>query len=501
MINFIRTSLVVLTLTSTLTACSGASSKAPRPLPEAMADRCAAASRALANAVKEGKHQPFVLAVSGAPTTTTWTEQQAAEHLLAGKPGGESWVIARGGSGKSRLAWGLEALTCGQRMTFRLDVGLDLRAKLEVATASKPALARVLLAQLGVRAGDDPAGQLHDELGESPWLLLLDGTDELSQSERRKLNAELEWLEKGEFGQHIVRFERPGIVEVHAAHAPEAILNLTDLSCAEADDIIARRFADPAVLKNARTWLTAHRLDRKRTGANCRYVHMSTHRDAETLADLAEDGLASAADPSTGLDDLPPDPVRTDIYATWLAHRLRGITSTADGAINWLDRIAAQGVVDKREPDLRLTVNRCEGVPSPGGADPGTVCRKLMQSAVVRKSEESGTVTLANRTLMDLLMARWLVKGQTDCALLTSATGEMASLEVAAMVASLPDGRRCLNPIVAAVCSRGIPADDILGFVDEAVPLSTRDPSFFSIASERAHGPCERAVFAGLQAK
>ncbi len=487
-------------LAVTLGACSGATGTVKRKTPEAMADRCYATTRARAAAVADGSHQPFALLRSGDAAPVPWTEQQAAEHLLAAKPGAETWVIARGGSGKSKLAWSLDALTCGQRLTFRIDVGLDLRAKLELATASQPALARALLEQLGKRAGEDPAGQLRDELGDTPWLLLLDGTDELTQSERRRLTAELEWLEKAEFNQHIVRFERPGMVDVKPQRQPDLVLTLPDLTCAEADAVLARRFAEPTALAAARTWLTAHKLDRKRAGEACRYVHMSTHRDAEMLADLAEDARATAGD-AAGLDDLPLDPVRSELYATWLAHRLHGITSTTDGALAWLDRIAAQGVIDKREPDLRLSVNRCEGVAAPGGGDAGGVCRRLMLSPVVRKGEASGTATLANRTLMDLLLARWLVHSQNDCALLTSATGEMASLEVAAMVASLPDGRRCLNPLVAAICSRGIPADDIVGFVDQAVPVVVRDPAFFAITLERAHGTCERGVFTGLQVK
>ena len=491
--NSLLPGVLVCLLASSLTACSGASAAGPRKLPEAMDDRCTAASRALAAAIADGSQQPFLLTPTGTPGQAPLTEAQVAERLLTAKPGAETWVIARGGSGKSRLAWGLEALTCGRRLTFRVDVGLDLRAKLEMATTSQPALARVLLGQLGVRSGEDPAGQLREELGDAPWLLLLDGTDELTQSERRKLAAELEWLQKAEFSQHIVRFERPGMVDVKREHAPELELTLPDMTCAEADAELGRRFGDPAALQAARTWLAAHKLDRKRGGETCRYVHMSTHRDAETLADLAQDGLADGAE-----DTMPMDPVRSDIYAVWLAHRLRGVASTTEGALSWLDRITAQGAVDKREPDLRLSVNRCEGVAAPGGGESGGACRRLMQSSVVRKGEVTGVATLANRTLMDLLLARWLVKGQSDCALLTSATAEMASLEVAAMVASLPDGRRCLNPMVAAVCSRGIPADAIIGFIDEAVPTGTRDGAFFALAAEHAHGACEHGVFAGL---
>ena len=483
-----------------LPACSGARTAAPRKLPEIMEDRCAALATALAAGQKDGSQQPFQLIASGPAGAAALSEQQIAERLVAANPDAETWVIARGGSGKSRLAWGLEALTCSRRMTFRVDVGLDLRAGLELATPGRPALARVLLGQMGIKPGDDPASQLRDELDDAPWLLLLDGTDELTQSERRKLRAELEWLQKGDFSQHVVRFERPGFVQGEQARPADLVLQLPDLSCAEADAVVARHFSDPAALTAARAWLAAHKLDRKRPGESCRYVHMSTYRDADTLGDLAQDAL-DPTQAGSRLDDLPMDPVRSDLYAAWLAHRLRGIANTTEGAMSWLDRITAQGVVDKREPDLRLSMQRCEGVAAPGGGDAGPACRKLLQSQAVRKGELSGTLALANRTLMDLLLARWLVKGQSDCALLASATGEMASLEVAAMVAATPEGRRCLQPMVAAICSRGIPSDDVIGFIDQAVPVGSRDEAFFALNLERATGKCERATLNGLRVR
>ena len=497
--NFTRSIILGCVLTPMALACSGPPKTAARKLPSAMVDRCAAASRAFAAAIADGSHQPFALTLEGGKAPAPWSEQQTAEFLVLASPGTETWVVARGGTGKSHLAWGLEALTCNKRMTFRVDVGLDLRAKLETATPTQPALARVLLAQMGVQAGDDPAAQLHDELGESPWLLLLDGTDELTQAERRKIDAELDWLMDNKFGQHIVRFERPGMTDTTPLKPAETVLHLPDMSCAEVDADLARRFADPANLKTARAWMSAHRMDRKRNSEPCRYVHMSTHRDVETLADLAQDALAEAGRQELSLDEVPADPVRSELYSAWLAHRLRGIATTAEGAMTWLDRITAQGVLDTREPDLQLSVNRCAGVAPPGGDDAGVACRRLLQSPVVRKGEASGVTTWANRTVMDLLMARWLIKSQTDCALLNSAVSEVGSLEITGMVASLADGRRCLNPIVAAVCSRGIPVKEIIDFVDEAVPVATRDAAFFAIAGERAKGPCEHGVFAGLQ--
>ena len=502
--NLTRSIALASVLTPLALACSAPKQMAARKLPEAMAERCMAASSALSIAIADGSHQPALLTLAADKPVAPWTEQHTAEYLIAAPAHSETWVIARGGIGKSHLARSLEALTCAKRMTFRIDVGLDLRSKLETATPTQPAIARVLLAQMGIRPGEDPATQLRDELQESPWLLLLDGTDELTQSERRQLDRELDWLKGADFGQRIVRFERPGMVDTAQAKPPETVLRLPELTCAEVDAALSRRFPVSSELITAQKWLAAHRLDRKRpitpgdTAQACQYVHMSTHRDVETLADLAQDALVE----STGeakLDDLPMDPVRTDLYATWLFHRLRGMATTAEGALTWLDRIAAQGVMATHEPDLALSVNRCEGVSAPGGIEPGPVCRKLMQSAVVRKGESSGVTTLANRTLMDLLFARWQVKAQTDCALLNSAVSDLGSLEITAMVASLPDGRRCLNPIVAAVCSRGIPVADVVAFVDEAVPMGVRDAAFFAIAAERAKGKCEHAVFEGLQ--
>jgi hypothetical protein len=508
--NLTRSIALASVLTPLALACSAPKQLAARKLPEAMVDRCLAASSALSIAMADGSHQPSVLTLAGGKMPASekvvapWTEQHTAEYLIATPPNTETWVIARGGMGKSHLARSLEALTCAKRMTFRIDVGLDLRPKLELATPTQPAIARVLLAQMGIRPGEDPATQLHDELQESPWLLLLDGTDELTQSERRKLENELDWLAGDEFGQHIVRFERPGMVDTKPAKPPATVLYLPELTCTEVDAELVRRFPIAADRITVQKWLTAHRLDRKRPtkpgdpADRCQYVHMSTHRDVETLADLAQDALTETPG-ETRLDDLPMDPVRTDLYATWLFHRLRGMATTAEGALTWLDRIAAQGVMATREPDLALSVNRCEGVSAPGGIEPGPVCRKLMQSAVVRKGELSGVTTLAHRTLMDLLFARWQVRAQPDCALLNSAVSELGSLEITAMVASLPEGRRCLNPIVAAVCSRGIAVPDIVAFVDEAVPVGVRDPAFFAIATERAKGKCEHAVFEGLQ--
>lgn len=495
--------------------CSGGQKAAQAPIPRVLRDQCTTLKEKFAKNEAEGTHERVTLVVEDgtvAPLSArTLSESEAVAKLAEAKAGDETWILARGGAGKSHLARALEAELCGQRATLRVDVGVDLRAKLVTATKARPALAELLLAQLGVPKAEDDAAALRDALGGTSWLLLLDGTDELTPTERKKLMAELAWLREQELHQHVVRFERPGFADVHVNMAPTLLLRVPELTCEQVDAQWTKRFADETTRGQALEWLKKHRLDRKRIGETCHYVHLATWRDVETVLDLAADALQiqttqsptaqnqPVQDPAAGLDDLSRDPVRADIYATWLAHRLHDIAATADGALGWLDRIVAQGVLQATEPDLLLTVNRCEGAAPPASTTPEQACRGLMRSSIARRGQTPGVWTLPNQTVADLLLARWVTAKQTDCALLTAATTEMSSLEMTAMVTSLPQGRRCLNPLISAVCSRGTPAAEVAVFLDEAMPVELRDASFFAVSSEAARGTCEKAVFAALR--
>ncbi|MSQ84910.1 MAG: hypothetical protein EXR77_18895 [Myxococcales bacterium] len=422
-------------------------------------------------------------------------ESQLADRLRVGRAGQQTWVLARGGAGKSRLVDSVQSGSCDRVATVRMDAALDFRPKAELATAKRPALAAVVAEKMDITGESDIIELLQDTLGDQPWLILVDGTDELTAAERRMLDKDLAWLSRQRITQpHVVRFERPGFSDATRSQLPDAIVELPELSCEVVDAALARKFAAEGAHLAARAFLVKFGLDRKRaTDKTCRYVHMATWRDVETVSDLA-------ADAAKAMDEPPSVPNRSEIYATWLGHRLSGIAPSADAASRWLDRMVAVGVQEASEPDLLLTLDRCSTVATPGAAPHSEACAALMKSAAVKSGPSSTSWILRNQTLMDLLLARWLVNKHEDCALLSAATADVASLELTAMVFGQTVGRRCLVPIVAAVCSRGTPAEQIGKFVDEALARDAEFVELIDRAKERAQTACEREVFAAVGA-
>lgn len=488
-----RFTLFTLSILTLLAACGAGQKGANRPIPEPLRDRCDELQDAFAKASADGSHEVVTLIAGDG---TQLSEAQLAEKLTTARIGGETWVIARGGSGKSHLGWALESMICRKIQVLRVDATLDVRPELFTATAKRPALAKVLLSRFGQKMGEEPGEQLRDLLGDAPWILVLDGTDEMTPSEHKRLDKEVLWLQQVETQMHTLRLERPGMVD--EAIKPDLVVTLPELPAAQVEGLLAKRFPDPARRAKALEWMKNYRLDRQRSPGGP-YVHMVTRRDVETVADLAADALDTPPDPSLP-DDMPRDPVRADIYSLWLTHRLSAVVRTTTAAMGWLDRIVAQGVVGT-EPDLTLTIARCQSVQAPGSTTPEEACRQLTAAGAVRKGRESATWVLANRTVVDLLLARWHVARQTDCALLTSTVADLGSLEIMAMVASTVEGRRCLPPIIASVCSRGIDAATVAGFVDESLPVSNRDTAFFALQNATAKGPCEKGVWQKLESQ
>ncbi|MBM4345770.1 MAG: hypothetical protein FJ100_20550 [Deltaproteobacteria bacterium] len=478
---------------ASLGSCGGA--QAVRRIPNALADRCLNVQREVIGGQTKGKHTAITVRWRAGDSAIDVDESQLAERIAAGRGGGQTWVLARGGSGKSRLVDAVQSANCDRVATVRVDAALEFRPAAEMATAKRPALALIVAEKVGA-AGEGPIGErLADALGKQPWLLLVDGTDELTPAERCALDRDIAWLARQPMTQpHVVRFERPGFTDPARSQPPEAVVEVPELTCEAVDAAVKSKFAAEDAHRAARAFLTQFGLDRRRGGLGpCRYAHLATWRDVELAADLA-------ADASKGLDPPPEAPNRADLYATWLGHRLNAIAPGTDAAMRWLDRLLAVGVQDAAEPDLLLTLDRCANVAAPGSAPVIEACAALMKSAVVKSGPTATSWILRNQTLTDLLLARWVVAKTEDCNLMAATTADLASLELTAMVLSQVPGRRCLVPIIAAVCSRGTPADDIGHFVDEALPRDGQWQEFVDRAKERASSPCEREVMARVMA-
>lgn len=477
--------------TCTLMAC-GSPPLGPAPIPEKLVYRCDRLTQDFAAKVSSGKHVPITVGWSQGGATEEISEEQLAERIVVGKPGTETWVLGRGGSGKSRLAESVHAKICGRALVIRLDCEMDLVPKMAVATAKQPALAMALLEQFGVAPGEDMVATLRQQLS-GTWTLIVDGGDELTPREQLMLSRDLFWLAKAEVPPpHLVRFERPGFDTGKDGPKPVATARVHELSAAQADAVLARRFKDPKDLEAARKWLAMTGLDNTRTDAlGTRYVHLSTWRDAEMLADLAEDA-------AKGMEPFGVNGTRADLWAAWVGHRLMPAAANIESGIGWMDRIVQAGAAESNEPDLQITIERCVGAARPAVGTAEAACGALVNSTLVHPSRAPATWALRNRTLIDLVLSRWLVAKYADCDMLSAAVSNYASLELTAMVASQTVGRRCLGNLVAAVCSRGIAAQELLSFVDEAVPREAEFGDRVQKALETAGSACEREVLTSL---
>jgi len=494
-----KPNLVLICFAIVTTACGAAQPTGPTPIPEAMSDRCIAATRAFAALVEKGQHTPVTLTLHAGATSEKVSEAQLAQKIASGQAGGQIWLSGRAGSGKTGVADALEVALCEKTLTVRIDVATDLRPKFAAAGNRSPALAAVILQKLAV-TGSDAAADLTQAIGAGPWVLLLDGTDDLSPRERRTLTKEFAWLAKSGVTQpRWVRFERTGFNEGIGGMAPEAVAELPELSCEQAQSVLKRRFDSAEKLAAAQAWLKAKGLDRQRspdtmaadTAGACQYVYMATWRDAEILSDLADDAAKS-------MEDLPTTTTRAELYGAWLGHRLQPVAVSIEAALGWLDRLVALGVMDAAEPDLLLGQERCATAAPPGGTDAAAACGGLFTSPVVRPGPDKFSSVLRSQAIADLLLARWLTPKYSDCLILAAHSADLGSLEATSMILAQPSGRRCIVPLVAAVCSRGLDAREIARFVDEALPRNGDFSSAMSMASTKAGSACERAVYAAL---
>lgn len=479
-------------LSASLLACSAPQVTTNEVAMAALGGRCQAVTQEFAKANAEGRHVPVSLR-SRSPGAQPVAEADFAAQLTQAAPGGETLVLARAGTGKSHLSWAVQAMTCEKVPTVHVALAKELAPLFLTESPEHPAIAKFLYQELGGPLAGDPAAGLRRFFGGQPWLLIVDGGDELTPSERKKLAGNLAWLRAAKLGQHVLRLERPGFEGIDSHTSGERVYDLADLNCADVDAALRRRWPDDTQHSAARAYLARHQIDRKIPDAACKYVHLTTWRDVEVAADLAEDSAPGKE------DNLPADPTRADLHREWLLLKLRTLRVSGDAAVNWLDRIVALGVLQGLEPDLVLTDDRCMSVPGPEGPANPAFCGALLKSSAVKQTSRPGAYIFKNQSIADLLLARWMVEKYKDCGTLAGATAAQGSLEVSAMIASTQAGRLCLAQLTGSLCSQGLPAELVASTIDESTPLGFRDPVVVDRLMQQASTPCERRVIQQLQ--
>ena len=156
--------------------------------------------------VAERKYIPPQLVVHewpGVETTVTKTatisESDFVLGLLATRAPGKpplrtTLVMARGGTGKSKLAESIAAQTCKSAPVFRVDLNIDVAAHLADMPAGQNAIAVAIARQtkLDLKPGAEIA--LQKAVGEQGWIVVLDSLDEVPLLQRTQIAAAIDDL-------------------------------------------------------------------------------------------------------------------------------------------------------------------------------------------------------------------------------------------------------------------------------------------------------------------
>jgi hypothetical protein len=532
-----RTPLAAL-LAAAVTSCGG-----PQPQPPAApaaplharapyAPACRALGRDRAEQLAARRYHPPELLVhawpsdppaAGAPPTDAVPAAAAqpsahpdriSEEALAGRLAeGRSRVallIARGGTGKSRLAWSLEAALCARLPLARVDLQWDVAAPERALPAGQNPVLAAAVRKLG---GDEANAEawLRDQIGDGRWLLLLDSLDEVALQERVRLADAVNGALDAFAGLRVVVLTRPPVFTGnYGLRGVDGRVELPQLDCARTDAAIAQLVPDAAKRQALLAFATRYGLDRKATtpDGRCYYPHLSTYRDFFVIRRIAESFAQAGAAQADQLE-----PSRARIYGFFLEvsliKDLQGLALTPRAAIELVDRAVASGKAGDGDRNQFFDVDRCVallgGSPAPKG--PGrAICERLLQSSLFEAAPGGeGRFRLRNQSLYDYFLARQAdaeVRAPAGgCAALERRAALFESNEVAGFLVGMAGGQRCLVGVVHQLCRAGGFAQHNFEQLDQGLPAGAARKALVdaALAQVRASGAPAICVTATLE--
>lgn len=464
----------VAALAALLSSC-GSPKPAPQPgLFEAGSPHANACKSLLSQRAKEvasKRYLPNELLIHRWPTQTgaaakgpTLVDEAAlTQRVLSAKARG-TLIIARGGTGKSKLAWSLEAQLCGQIPVVRVDLQWDVKPPQH---GENPVLTAALHAVHGRSA--DPAAALQRALGNKPWLLLLDSLDEVPLDRRKRLVAHVNAAMKRFPTLRTVVFTRPPVFTGNYGlqHA-EALVELPQLSCARTDDARARLIQSDSARATFNAFTKRYGLDRKAVGAadRCYYPHLSTYRDFFVVKRISQAGTQGAQLAS-----------RAHVYGFYLTvllvKDLQGVGVLPKDALTTIDRMVQAQRPTPATRNLRFALPDCEAsLPVADAAKKRGACERLMQSSLFTADTKPGTFRLRNQSLADLFFARHTAAlvAKDGCDVVQRRSALFESNEVAGFFVGLAEGQRCLAQLTQTLCAHGGFAQHNYEQLDQGLP-------------------------------
>ncbi len=412
-------------------------------------------------------------------------------------------VIARGGTGKTTLSQAIEASLCAEMRVVRLRLLEDVITT-EVAAGTNAVLAAAA-ARLGA-VGGDPAAAIAGALGNKPWLLLLDGMDEVPLGRRGDMTAAIDEAIAKLPTLSLLVFSRPPVYETRCGlERIGAVLTMPPVECAAIDAHVAATMAESDGEAGFRAFVRTAGLDRRLAGSGrCVYAHMSTWRDLGVVKHLAR--LAAKRGGTLAVDG----DTRSAVYGLYLSALMRddfeGQDIGSSDALALVDRMLAGRPIAAVQSAV-MKLSDCEtALGDRGEIERRATCERILQSSVFRTGEEPGTWRFANATLGDFFLARRMqteLRGNNDCATVERHSALLESSEVATFVAGLPIGQRCLGRLTAALCKRAAAPESLLRLLDQGLPSGAGRKELVATARTQlgeSPSPCALQVLDGIAA-
>ena len=473
-----------------LVACGGSKPKpakkpAAKPKPAAKSaydTRCEQLQAEFAKEIKGKAYLPTTLNVrgwtgEGAKVGDSLAEAAFVKALNGGGPR-VTLLMARGGLGKSKLGWALEAQTCGKRATVRVDLHWDIAANLDRFPKGANPLLLVVEKRLTGANTADPRLGIEKALKGRDLLLLFDSLDEVTLDERAKLVDFIQQAMAPVQGTSAIVFTRPPVFSANYGFATvHARLEIPMLDCEATKRAIRELVKDDAALANLLEFSKKFGLDRMvvRKSGSCYYPHMATYRDIMVLRQIAKSVAAAPPGENALLAS------RAKVYEFFLTAAvikdLTGLKLMPKDLLGLVDRMVLAQNPDGSKRNFGFTVGACLAKTGRTDANESKqICERLMQSSLFKETSRPDTWQFTNQSIGDLFLARWVnanlvdKAGAPNCKLIADQAKLFESNEVAGFLAGMENGQACLLPIAQELCGKGSDPAHNFELLDQGLP-------------------------------
>ena len=394
-------------------------------------------------------------------------------------------VMARGGTGKSKLAESIAGQSCKSSPVFRVDLNTDIAAHIDEFASGQNPIAAFLTRQnrLDAKAGAEAA--LNQAVGDQMYVVVLDSLDEVPLLQRTAIASAIDDLvtRVSPRARAVVMTRPPVFTSNYGLKTVDGRLELPQLTCSETEEALARALPNPVDRKQFEAFLQRYRIDRKvTTGDRCYYPHLSTHRDLQVVQRLVRNANIDQSTPDFTVFQASRAQVYTYFLTAQLLKDLQGVDMLPSDALATIDRIVAAKTPENGERNLPITLPDCVSAATGKVETRQASCERLLQSSLFKPGADNGEHHFDNQSVGDLFLARWTAaelekaghlddpRGRYDCTAITSRAALLESNEVAGFLVGQAPAQKCLAQVAVELCRRGGYAAHIYEQFDQGLP-------------------------------